>query len=157
MSHPSYIKHLIQCKCFLPQFKDMDPIPFHKFIVFSELDEEAKVKRSYAQCNNCGIVHKITEIGKSEMLAKDSLPSLPTIEDIKTTLPEWLSGLLEKHLCDFATWQEAKHIVDKQLWGTIIILSKERIDEEIVVGKYLEINGKDDFKIESFEQFDGLI
>ena len=32
------IKHLIQCHCILPQYRNIDDPIFHKFIVFSKMD-----------------------------------------------------------------------------------------------------------------------
>lgn len=154
---PEYAKHLVECKCILPQFKKMDEPPFHKFIVFSELEEEtAQVKTSYAQCPNCGAIHKIQEIGLSKILNKDSMLSIPTIEDIKTQLPDWLSVLLERHECDLPTWQEAHFIMANELWGRTIILAKER-EGESILGKYVTILSEKMHKVETFERFDGLV
>jgi hypothetical protein len=154
---PEYIKHLVECKCVLPQFRKLDPPPFHKFAVFSVLEEEtAVVKPAYSQCPNCGAIHKVIEVSTSNILLKDSMLSLPTIEDLQVGMPEWLSALLERHECDIATWQEAKFIVENKLWGRAVVLAKER-DEETIVGKYVSIFGEELYKIETFERFDGLI
>ncbi|NBP56906.1 hypothetical protein EBU71_10330, partial [bacterium] len=84
----SYIKHLIECKCVLVQYKNITPTVFHKFLVFSEIDgTDGLVIPSYAQCNNCGVIHKINEIGKSSQLRKESMTALLTIDDIKSSLP----------------------------------------------------------------------
>ena len=47
-----FIKHLVECNCVLPQYKDMDPTIFHKFIVFSEIKKDGSVKQSYIKCNS---------------------------------------------------------------------------------------------------------
>lgn len=152
-----YEKHLIECKCILPQFKKMDSPPFHKFIVFSELEEEtAKVIPSFAQCPNCGAIHRVTEVGESKILNKDSMLSLPTIDDIKNNLPDWLVSILERHECDLPTWQEAEFVYKKKMWGRPIIIAKERADEH-VVGKYIIILDENTHKIETFERSDGLV
>lgn len=154
---PDYVKHLVECKCILPQFRKMDNAPFHKFVVFSELEEEtALVKSSFAQCPNCGAVHKINEVGLSKILNKDSMLSLPTIDDIKTMLPEKLIALLERHECDLPIWQEVQFIVEHELWGRTVILTKEREGENIM-GKYAILLSPTLFKIQPFERFDGLV
>jgi hypothetical protein len=136
----------------LPQFKDLpDPIS-HKFVVFSELDETGAVKSSYSQCNNCGVIHKVTEVGQSEILKKEESKSLLTTKDeIATSLPDWLKSTLEKYECDLHIWQEAQFIHLHKLWGRGIILSKEKEGEQIH-GKICQILGESIHKIESFER-----
>ncbi len=150
----TYIKHLVECKCILPQFKKMGIIPFHKFVVFSELEEKtALVKASFAQCPNCGAIHRITEIGKSEITNKDNMLSLSTIEDIRMSLPEKMCRLLDRHECELPTWQEVKFILDHQIWGSIIILSKER-EGELVLGKFVVILNREIYKLDTFERIE---
>lgn len=147
---PEGMKHIITCKCFLPQFKELSDPPEHRFVVFSELDEFANIKPSYAQCNNCGIIHKILEIGKSLILKKEDTKVLETIEEISEQLPDWLKAILQKYDCDLPTYQEARFILNNQLWGRFVVLSKER-DEENLIGKILIILGERLHKIETFE------
>lgn len=148
---PEYVKHLVACRCSLPQFRSWEDPPNHKFVVFSELDEQADLKHSYAQCNNCGIIHKVLEVGKSITLKKEEMRSLTTIEDLEGQMAPWLAGLLKKHECELHVWQEAKFIYDHQLWGRFIILAKER-EDDLVIGKLCQILGEDLHKIENFER-----
>lgn len=148
---PEYVKHLVECRCILPQFKNMEDPPYHKFIVFSELDEKAQVKPSFAQCNNCGIIHKVTEVSVSVTLKKEELRSLETIDDIELQIPEKIANLLRKHECELHVWQEAKFILDHGLWGRFIVLSKER-EGEMIIGKICQILGNNLVKIENFER-----
>lgn len=150
---PDYIKHLIECNCILKQFENIEPPIFHNFIVFSALNDDDTLKTSYAKCNNCGGLHKIIEIGKSEKLKKESSPALPDIEEIKTTLPEKLVGLLLKYNLDLPTWQEIKFVYDNELWDKPIILQKE-IENKETFGKYLLLVGKTLWKIENFSSED---
>lgn len=153
----AYIKHLVECKCVLLQYKNLDPVPYHKFIVFSELEEvTAMVKPSFAQCPNCGAVHRVTEIGQSEITAKDNSRAVPTIDDIEMELPNKMIKLLQRHDCDLPTWQEAKFIIENQLWGSSMIISKEH-ESETVVGKIVTILNREIYKLETFERFEGLI
>jgi hypothetical protein len=101
-----YVKYLLECKCILPQFKNSNPIVFHKFLVFSEIDTaNGLIIPSYAQCNNCGVIHKITEIGRSTVLKKENLNALLTIDDIKSSLPPRLASILEQNDCALPYWQ----------------------------------------------------
>jgi len=153
----TYIKHLIECKCILPQFRKIESPVFHKFIVFSELEEQtALVKSSFVQCPNCGAVHKVTEIGQSEITNKETLLSLPSIEDIELELPDKLIHLLRRHECELPTWQEAKFIIDNEIWGSVVIVSKDR-NSDTVIGKFVTILGKETYKLDTFERFEGLV
>lgn len=134
----------------------MEPPVFHKFVVFSELeDETANVIPSIAQCENCGAIHKILEVGLSKQLPKESSPILPDKEEIKSELPSWLSDYLEKYECNIATWQEALFIYKNKIWGNYVILARER-EENTVSGKTLLILGEDLHKVESFNAQENL-
>lgn len=155
MNIPTYIKHLIECKCILKIFEGRNPPIFHKFVVFSELRENSgDVVPSYAMCNNCGVVHYVTEVGTSTVLAKEEMRTLPSIEEIELELPVKVTTLLKKNDCDLHVWQEAKHILERKLWGKFILLSKEKSPEDpnLFLGKALVIHGQELFKIETFEQ-----
>jgi hypothetical protein len=143
------VKHVVECRCVLPQYKKTSNPVYHKFVVFSILEKD-KAKISFMQCNNCGIVHKIIDLCKSEILnGKEQLSSLETIEDIKISLPGDLSSVLENYSCDIPNWQHAKFIYENARWGESIILVREELDSEIQ-GKFLTIVSRDRFKIETF-------
>jgi hypothetical protein len=143
-------KHLVTCRCVLQQFKSQQNPPFHQFIVFSVLDEETdKVQVKLSQCNNCGIVHKVTDICKSEILSKDSINSLTTIDDIKTNLPEKVLSVLDRYELDLPAWEHINFIIENELWGDCEVLSCDNIDG-VFQGKYITFYGKNLFKIEQY-------
>lgn len=155
MTIPNYLKHLIECKCILKIFEGHSPSVYHKFIVFSELeDNTGEIIDSYAQCNNCGVIHLVTEVGTSTILPKEELRTLPSIDEIELELPDKITNLLKKNECELHVWQEAKHILEYKLWGKFIVLSKEKSpsNPNLLIGKALVIHGENLFKIESFEQ-----
>jgi len=143
------IKHLIQCHCVLPQFKNAVNPTFHKFVVFSIIDESDTVQPKIAQCNNCGVIHKVTDICKSELTTKEESMSLPSIKDIKFSLSSELSSVLESYHCDLATWEQAEWIYLNKLWDQWIILTREETDDEIH-GKRLLFTSEGKFRIEAF-------
>ena len=152
-----YIKHLVECNCILPHLQEIEPVVFHKFVVFSELeDETADVVPSIAECNNCGAIHRVTEISTSEILRKESSRAFDSIDDIELELPEKIANILRRYECELHVWQEAKFIVNHELWGRFVVLSKER-NEDTILGKALVIFGQNLVKVENFEQLDGLI
>ena len=61
-------RHLIECHCVLPIYKNKKPVVYHKFAVYSFFDEKtSKVIPKYVNCNNCGVTHLIEEFCKSKI------------------------------------------------------------------------------------------
>lgn len=148
-----YVKHLVQCNCILKQFELANPPIFHQFVAFSVIGEDGNIKPSYAKCNNCAGIHRITEVGYSQKLARETAPTLPDIEEIKTALPEKLVGLLVRYTLDLPTWQEIKFVYENEMWGRPIILHREEENGE-KYGKYLTLAGKTLWTIDSFSTED---
>jgi hypothetical protein len=149
---PDYIKHLVECKCILPQFKDRQQPLYHSFVVFSVIEDNGDVQVSFAQCPNCDIIHKVTEIGVSIIIRKEEMSSLITVDEIKSSLPESLSKLLSSYDLFLHSWQEISFILEHELWGQRpVILSKEEV-EGVTMGKYLAILGKELFQIKTFSR-----
>lgn len=149
MASNAYIKHLVECNCVLPQFRDYRPVVFHKFTVFSELDENGNVIPSFAECPNCSAIHKVVEVFESKTLRKETITTLPRKEELGEAIPRKVVELLERYGCDTATWQEARFIVEHELWGKPVILSRDEVDGTIT-GKYVLILGKDLLKVDTY-------
>jgi len=147
-------RHLIQCRCVLPQFKNApDPVR-HKFIVFSIVDESDNVDIKYAQCNNCGIIHKITDICTSEIQSgKENASSIISIEDIKLSMTKDLAAILERYKAELHVWEQANFAIENKDWGAFVLLEQED-DGDTRQGKYLRILGENFFKIENFSRND---
>jgi hypothetical protein len=134
----------------LPQFKDRsDPI-FHKFTVFSIIDDSDTVQPKFSQCNNCGVIHKIVDICKSELTSKEESRSIPNIEDIKFSLSSDLSRVLDSYQCDLATWEQAEWIFLNKLWDRWILLSRDEDEQGEIHGKRLIFSDEGRFRIEAF-------
>lgn len=146
-------KHLIKCRCVLPQFKGVVDPPAHQFIVFSVLrEEDDEVQVKYSQCNNCGIIHKVTDICKSEILSgKEVMKSIVKVEDIKSSLPTNLVDILERNNCDLPIWEQAQFIIENKQWGNFVILTQEE-ESGTKQGKYVRIMSETFFKVESFSR-----
>lgn len=147
-------RHLVKCKCYLPQFRGKDNPPQHQFIVFSIVDDDDAVRVKFVQCNNCAAVHKVTDICKSDILVgKDSIASIISIDDIKSSIPSNLSDILERHQSDVSVWEQAQFIYDNKKWGEFVILASEE-DSGVKQGKYVRLMSETFFKIESFSRED---
>lgn len=105
------------------------------------------VQEKFAQCNNCGIVHRVYDICKSELTNKESHASLPTIKDISLSLPSELNSVLSTYKCDISVWEHVQFIYLLERWGESVVISKE-IDEGTINGKRLLIEGHSKFRIE---------
>lgn len=145
-------KHLIRCRCVLPQFRSQQDPPFHHFVVFSVMDDSEAVQPKIVQCNNCGILHKVTDLCRSEfILDKESSTTLVTLADVKSTLSAGLVGALEVADVDLATWEAVKFVVDNKRWGEHVVLSVESTSGTRQ-GKYVRILSESLFKIEVFSR-----
>lgn len=145
-------RHLVKCRCVLPQFKGVKNPPVHQFVVFSVVDDDDNVKMKYAQCNNCGIIHKVTDICTSEVISgKETMGSIVKIEDIKLSLPPNLTDILERNNVDIATWEQAQFILENKQWGNFVILAQEE-ESGTRQGKYVRIMSETFFKVESFSR-----
>lgn len=143
-------KHMITCRCILPQFRRLESPPAHQFVVFSVIEDDGKVRSKFVQCNNCNIVHKIIDICRSNILQnKDAMNSIMTIDDVKIGLPDNLVRLLEQNNADLPTWEAAQFIVENKQWGAFVVLTSDE-DSGIKQGKYVRILGENLFKVESY-------
>lgn len=120
------IKHLIQCHCVLPQYRNANPPIFHKFVVFSLVDDD-QMKEKIVQCNNCGVLHRITDHCKSEILfGKEESSSVRTVEDIELSIPERLAAYLKSQNIDIATWEQIEWLVEGAQESEVVIRRDEQ-------------------------------
>ena len=143
-------KHLIKCRCVLPQYKHaVHPVP-HQFTVFSVINDDNTVKPKFAQCTNCGVVHKVTEISRSEIVVgREDMKSMLTISDIRSSLPEQLAVVLENNQADLPTWEAVQFILENQQWGNFVVLTSDT-EGDVKQGKYIRLLGERLFKIETY-------
>lgn len=144
------IKHLIQCHCVLPQYRKLPEPVFHKFVAFSRIDDEDQVIPKLVSCNNCGAVHNVHEIGKSEILPKkENSKAVTTEAELAMALPGDLVKIFREYKVDLATWEEVLFILDEEKWNTTVTMLSEE-DEGEVHGKTLTILSPDRFRVSSF-------
>lgn len=153
----NYITHLVECQCILPIYKKHTKPVYHKFSVFSELDEQNKIIEKYVSCNNCDSIHLVNEVSKSEILwGKDQYKSFTNkVEDVKFNLNslghERIVSILEQNNCDINIWEKAYFIIQNEIEDNIII-SKEEF-EDIFLLKTIEFkNNKFTIKNERYQK-----
>ena len=151
---PSGTKHLIQCHCILPQYRTSTNPIFHKFITFSIIDDSDTVIPKYAQCNNCGTIHKVYDICKSEIISgKDESRLVTTLDELKFSLPKEMVDVFESYDCDIPVYENAKFIIDNEAWGENLILFRE-INGDEIAGKLLMFKSHDNWQLETFSYTD---
>lgn len=143
------LMHLITCRCVLSQFKRMKNPLQHQFPVFSIINDDGGVSVKFAQCNNCGIVHKVVDVCKSITVNKEEMGSLPTIDEVKAGLPANLANILEVNQVELPTWEMASFILENKRWGDFLVLRTDEVDG-VRQGKYLRILSETMFKVETF-------
>ena len=110
-------KHLIECHCVLPQFRENPKPIYHKFTVFSVIDDSDTVIPCLAQCNNCATVHKVLDICKSEIVAgKDESRAIEKKEDVALSLPTSLVELFSNYDLELADYQMARFVIENDVW-----------------------------------------
>lgn len=145
------VKHLVKCVCTLPQLSKLQNPPTHEFKVFSTFDDEgAGFESSFVQCDNCGVVHKVTDVCTSTILrGRDEMSSVVTIDDVKHAIPQNFAAILEQNRADLPTWQQVAWVLEEKQWGTSVVLTSEYIDGTRQ-GKIMTILGDTLFKISNF-------
>jgi len=143
------LKHLIECHCILPQFRNRKEPVFHKFVAFSIIDKEDQIQPKFSQCNNCGVIHKIVDICKSEIITgmEDSV-SIISKSDIEHSLSKNLISILETYKCDIATWENVQFLVENEMWGSEITIEREEIGDNVQI-KSMKLLSESRVKIET--------
>lgn len=143
-------KHLIACRCVMPQFRSLPDPPVHRFVVFSVIADDGTVEPRLVQCNNCGIVHSVTDLTRSEIVkGKEFAQSIATIDDVRASMPEQLAAILDRAGADLATWEAARFCLDEQRWGDFVVLTSDAV-EGSRQGKYVRVLGPSLFKVDTF-------
>ena len=147
-STQTWVKHLVECHCTLKLFiKERKDVVYHKFPVYSKIDQNGKIIKKLVKCNNCESLHEVYDISKSDFKrGKEDSLMINTIEDISLSLPERLSNTLMKFNCDISVWEHCLDVIEEERWGENVVLRREIIDEKHHV-KILQILSENRFKI----------
>ena len=144
------IKHLIECHCVLPIYKSrVKNRIYHKFPVYSKIDENDTLIPKMSKCNNCDTLHYVYDICKSDIRGgKDQSLMTLSLEEISLMLPERLTSTLIKLETDMSNWEHILDIIEEKRWGEEVVLRREVINEKQHV-KIIKINSESSFKIEN--------
>jgi hypothetical protein len=148
------IKHLVQCHCILPQYRNLKEPKFHQFSVFSVVDDSDVIEPKLAACNNCGVLHRVIDVCRSEIVTnrEDSATAMKR-EDFKHSLPSSLYEVLQQYERDVVDYEHAQFIIDNEQWESTIVLSREE-SGGILQGKMVRFISAERFRIESYSSQD---
>tara|TARA_B100000212_G_scaffold112375_1_gene83711 strand:+ start:8564 stop:9040 length:477 start_codon:yes stop_codon:yes gene_type:complete len=155
----NYTKHLVECHCILKIFENKTKPLYHKFPVFSLVDENDVIEEKYVMCNNCDIIHRVHDICKSEIKwGKEGYKSLVyTKEDIKFNLEnngnEKIAELLEINQVDISDWELVDYLIENNLEGHVILDKKEMDDNVNYKVLYILKEGKIKIKNELDQRY----
>ena len=143
-------RHLIDCHCILPIYKNAASVVYHKFAVYSKINESSgKVIPKYVNCNNCGITHLVDELCKSKIQpGKEDMTSIRSIEEIELSLPNKLIKFLKQYNSTIDVLEEIEDIFNEEQFPKSIIIKREIIDETYNV-KILNLINSERFTISS--------
>ena len=143
-------RHLIECHCVLPLYKNKKPVVYHKFAVYSLFDEKtSKVTPKYVNCNNCGVTHYVEEFCKSQVkIGKEDVKTVRSIDEVSISLPEKLTKLLKDYNSTIDIYEESEDVIENKIFPKSITIKREIIDEVYHL-KVLTINNEEKFKITS--------
>tara|TARA_E500000331_G_scaffold353887_1_gene405612 strand:+ start:1981 stop:2346 length:366 start_codon:yes stop_codon:yes gene_type:complete len=114
------------------------------------IDDSDTVIPKYVQCNNCGAVHKVYDICKSEMITgRDELNTVTTISEIRRGLPTDIREILDSYDCDLPIWENVLFIYLNKMWGQTVVMTRDTLNNE-VQGKVLRLNSEDSILIENY-------
>ena len=118
------LKHLVECHCVLPQYRKQKDPPYHKFIVFTLLDDSDTVIPKHARCNNCGVIHNVIDICKSEILLGQEVGAVMTKEDCSMMLSKGITQVLDTYGCEVPDYEHALYILQNEKWDDFIIVNR---------------------------------
>ncbi len=146
---PSGHRHLVRCTCILHQFSKMKDPPFHHFPVFSVVNDDDEVQIKHVQCTNCGIVHRVFDLCRSEILhGREAFGAIQSVGDVKVSLTPNVREVLDASNVDVTVYEHARFIIDNKKWGEHVVLSSESEGGWRTV-KYLQILGEALIRVES--------
>ena len=141
----------------LPQFRKSSEPVFHKFVCFSVIDEDDDLVQKFCECNNCGVIHKIIDTCRSEIVhnSEDNI-SIMSIDDIKISLTPDLISILNSHKCDISVWENVKFILDNDIWNESVVIARDKMGDSTQV-KILTIKSENKIKIETHVRKDEIL
>ena len=137
MFKTNFTRHLLECHCILKLFQNKSKPLYHKFPVFSVSDDDGNIENKYVKCNNCGVIHEVTDFCKSSIKwGNDTYAGLVTTKDdiifnFKQKELFNVIEILEKYECDTSVWELVEHCLDNNIDYSIVLDKKDIQDNTV--------------------------
>jgi hypothetical protein len=142
-----YVKHLIECHCVLPQYRNRVDLVYHKFAVFSLLESDNVVEK-LVRCNNCDAVHRVYDVCKSEIFIGDlDLTTIRMPQEILSELPVGLKESLAPLSLDMCTLEHILWCVENNKQEKLP-LRKDTVKGKLFV-KFITLRADGKWKFET--------
>lgn len=150
----NYITHLIECSCILPLYSKSEKPIYHKFPVFSTLNEKEELEEKYVACNNCDVIHKVTDFCSSEVMTDTSnyRGLVTTKEDLEHSLNDKIISILIKNDCEVDVWEKLDFLFENNISDHVVISKKYEESSVICQIIYIESDGSYKIKREIFQR-----
>lgn len=150
----NYITHLIECSCILPLYSKSEKPIYHKFPVFSTLNEKEELEEKYVACNNCDVIHKVTDFCSSEVMTDTSnyRGLVTTKEDLEHSLNDKIISVLIKNDCEVDVWEKLDFLFENNISDHVVISKKYEESSIICQIIYIESDGSYKIKREIFQR-----
>lgn len=150
----NYITHLIECSCILPLYSKSEKPIYHKFPVFSTLNEKEELEEKYVACNNCDVIHKVTDFCSSEVMTDTSnyRGLVTTKEDLEHSLNDKIISVLIKNDCEVDVWEKLDFLFENNISDHVVISKKYEESSVICQIIYIESDGSYKIKREIFQR-----
>ena len=142
-----HICHVLECQCILPIYSKVEKPVFHQFIVFSKYDNNS-LEEKYVECNNCGVIHQVTNCNKSNILSDTTNYKSLVVnkEDLSYSLPsKYLDFLTKKEVEEIYIWEKINFLLENNISDTVLY-RRSNVDN-FVICEFIEVIDSDNFKL----------
>ena len=143
----NHVSHLLECQCILPVYNKVEKPIYHSFVVFSLIKEDF-LEEKYVECNNCGVIHKVTGINKSTILTDTTNYKHLVVnkEDLTYNLPsKYLDFLTSKNIDEIYIWEKINYLLENNIKEEVIFNRTKA--ENYMICEIISVLDKNNFKI----------
>ena len=142
-----YICHTVECQCVLPIYNKIEKPVYHQFVVFNKLNDDS-MEEKYVECNNCGIIHQIVGLNKSNIISDTTNYKSLVVnkEDLSYNLPtKYLEFLTKKNIEEIYIWEKIYFLLENNI-NESVLYNKTKI-ENFVICEFIDVIDKNNFKL----------
>lgn len=142
-----HISHLLECQCILPVYNKVEKPIYHSFVVFGLIDND-NLEEKFVECNNCGVIHKVTGLNKSTIISDTTNYKHLVVnkEDLSYNLPsKYLDFLTSKKIEEIYIWEKINYLLENKIKEDVIF-NRTKVDNYMIC-EIISILDENNFKI----------